>query len=155
MFKIVISMSMLSVLAISSCAQTPEDVALKHSSPVQSERGEKAEALIAETNTVDTKTADTMTDSSPKDYWVKKPGTLVYNSARDITRSLRLQPKVTVHKQVDGWGLISLEKDEWVKLSDVTLAQPAGVLAGPQESTGRPTITIDDMLKANDQRQKP
>lgn len=140
MFKIVMSLTMLSTLYASGCAQTPDDGITQHSTPVQSSKSEKIE---------------TMTTSAPTEYWVKKPGTLVYNGAHDVTRSLRLQPKVTVHKEVDGWGLISLEKDEWVKLSDVTLAQPAGVLASPQESNERPVITVDDMLKAHDERKKP
>ena len=140
MLKIAMSLTMLSTLYASGCAQTPDDGTMTHSAPAQTTEGEKPE---------------TMTSFTATEYWVKKPGTLVYNGAHDITRSLRLQPKVTVHKEVDGWGLISLEKDEWVKLSDVTLAQPAGVLAGPQESNERPVITVDDMLKAHDERKKP
>ncbi|MEP4052106.1 MAG: hypothetical protein ABJN22_07670 [Litorimonas sp.] len=92
--------------------------------------------------------AKTLLDD-PIEYWVKRPGTAVYDSKRELARSLRLQPKVTVYKEVDGWGLISSDVDEWVNMSDITLTQPDGVLARPEESTGRPRIKLEDMLKSD------
>jgi len=92
--------------------------------------------------------AKTLLDD-PIEYWVKRPGTAVYDSKRELARSLRLQPKVTVYKEVEGWGLISTDADEWVNMSDITLTQPDGVLARPEESTGRPRIKLEDMLKSD------
>lgn len=86
----------------------------------------------------------------PVEYWVKRPGTAVYDGMQQLVRSLRLQPKVTVYEVVEGWGLISTEVDEWVNMSDIALSRPDGVLARPEESTGRPRIMLEDMLKPDD-----
>jgi len=83
--------------------------------------------------------------SSRKTYWVREVNTLVYNGAHDVVRSLRLQPKVLVLLEKQGWGLIDPDKDEWVKLEGLTTERPKHILARPQESTGLPkNISLPD-----------
>jgi len=111
----------------------------------------KEQTLEANGHNIVSETKRSFMTAEAKNYWVKKPGTGVYNSRHILVRSLRLQPKVTVHKEVDGWGLIDTHKDEWVKMSDITLTQPADMLAGPQESTELPKITVEEMMKAGEE----
>jgi hypothetical protein len=94
--------------------------------------------------------SQTMTQNIPQssqEYWVISPGTVVYNAAREPVRSLRLQPKVYLHDITDGWGLIDVAKGEWVKISDVSLDQPADRLTAPENSTELPRVTVEEMMK--------
>lgn len=158
MHKSLIPLTTLSALYMSGCAHPSQDLP---ASPVQETdvlRAAIPEPIYSQQKNQPSLSARNLALSQPsqapmietsKDYWVKCVGTLVYNAKREPVRSLRFQPKVNIHKETDGWGLIDAALDEWVKMSDLTLSQPADVLAQPENSTGMPRVTGEDIMKPN------
>ena len=148
MRSILISLSLFSTVFVSGCVQTHDkkldDTTHKKAHTVKPESENLDVKLGRLIHTEPPKTAGIAIEHEQKIYWVKKPGVLVYNGTQEMTRSLRLQPTVAIHKEVDGWGLINPSKDEWVNMSDLTNTKPDGMLARPQENTGRPRITVKD-----------
>lgn len=154
MNRMLLSSLIISSLYISSCAQihtdTPTLSAQEKKTVVQtvSNDGIKPQdtpGIPEEKMGEEESTKHTM-ENGIKEYWVQKPGTLVYNSGHEITRSLRFQPTVSVHEVVEGRGLINPAKGEWVNMSDLLESKPENMLVTPQDSSGMPRITAEEMM---------
>lgn len=158
MHKSLIPLTTLSALYMSGCAHPSQDLpaspvqetdVLRAAVPEPINSQQKGRPDLSARNLTPSQPSQVLMIEASKDYWVKRVGTLVYNGKREPVRSLRFQPKVNIHKKVDGWGLIDAALDEWVKMSDLTLSQPADILAQPENSTGLPRVTVEDIMKPN------
>lgn len=155
MHKFLIPLTALSGLILSNCTHPAADIKADAPANQVAEKELASESKSAPMKTQDRSSANaaesaqpmaSQTGNSSSIYWVKAVGTLVYNTQRQPVRSLRFQPQVKVLKNVDGWGLIDVTKDEWVKMSDLTCQKPDDVLAAPENSTGLPRVKIDVLI---------
>ncbi|GHA84738.1 hypothetical protein GCM10009069_04820 [Algimonas arctica] len=154
MQKFIIPLALMSGLFMSGCVHPTEDTLVVSNSdrdavknPKNSASQTQNSSILSEPKTTPSQTMTQNMIPPSQEYWVIRPGTVVYNAAREPVRSLRLQPKVYLHDVVDGWGLIDAAKGEWVKMSDVSPDQPADTLAAPENSTELPRVTVEDMMK--------
>ena len=84
--------------------------------------------------------------------WQKTPGTSVYNAVGEVVDNLRLFPSVTVFEVQDisgeTWARIDKTQDKWVKLSDLDLEKPDGMIERPIDSNGMDRIDREALKRA-------